>query len=143
MGKQSTQSFSSVQLPNTKYYVVGYGGPGFNSEPHSFTMRGKISSSRRGDISKVIRRIDLSSNGVSADAVSAINFATKLPFRAGSQQVILHLSCDMCGANSMSSQVQNNLLNKKVQFHHMPIQSKVHQTTRFMVIAPVMYLLKS
>ena len=45
--KQSSQSFSSVELPNTKYYVVGYGGPGANNEPHSFTMRGKISSSRR------------------------------------------------------------------------------------------------
>jgi len=121
--KQSSQSFSSVELPNTKYYVVGYGGPGANNEPHSFTMRGKISSSRRGDISKVIRRIDLSSNDVSANGVDAIDFASKLPFRAGSQQVILHLSCDMCGANPMSSQVQSNLVSKKVQFHHMPIQS--------------------
>ena len=44
--KQSSQSFSSVELQNTKYYVVGYGGPGANNESHSFTMRGKISSSR-------------------------------------------------------------------------------------------------
>ena len=35
-----------MELPNTKYYVVGYGGPGANNESHSFTMRGNISSSR-------------------------------------------------------------------------------------------------
>ena len=51
--KQSSQSFSSVELPNTKYYVVGYGGPGANNEPHSFTMRGKISSSRRVSFSYI------------------------------------------------------------------------------------------
>ena len=51
----------------------------------------------------------MSSNDVSANGVDAIDFASKLPFRAGSQQVILHLSCDMCGANPMVSQISINV----------------------------------
>jgi len=121
--KQTSNAFKSVQLPDTKFYVVGYGGPGSNNEPHSFTMRGKLSSSRKSDVAKVIKKIQLSDEGTSSDAVTAIDFASKLSFRPGAQQVIVHISCDECSQSTMASQVQSNLQERNIAFHHMPIKT--------------------
>ncbi len=100
--KQSQSSFNKVQLPNTNFFVVGYGGPGSNNEPHMYSMRGgQVSSGRRSDVTRAIRKINLSAKGTSGDAVAAIEFATRLPFRHGSQQMIIHLSCDQCAESSM------------------------------------------
>jgi len=121
--KQTSGTFKSMQLPNTQFYVVGYGGPGTNSVPHSFTMRGELSSNKKSDISKVIRKIDLSPAGTSSDAVAAIDFASKLAFRPGTQQIILHISCDECSRSSMTAGVQRNLVERNIVLHHMPIQS--------------------
>lgn len=88
-----------------------------------YSMRGgKVSSGRRSDVTRAIRKIDLSAKGTSGDAVAAIEFATRLPFRHGSQQMIIHLSCDQCAESSMAAQVQSTLQSRDISFHHMPIR---------------------
>ena len=47
-----------------------------------------------------MRHVTISSEGSYTDGLAAIEYASKLPFRAGAQQIFVHLLCDQCSAQS-------------------------------------------
>uniref|UniRef100_H2Z9S4 VWFD domain-containing protein n=1 Tax=Ciona savignyi TaxID=51511 RepID=H2Z9S4_CIOSA len=50
--KKLYAGLSDSRMRNTRYRLVGYGGSGANNEPHSYTIRSKLSTVRKNDLLK-------------------------------------------------------------------------------------------
>jgi len=123
--KSTISTFNSMGKSKTNFYIVGYGGPGGLQEAHTYTMRGgKVSTTKKSDITKRIKHTSLSREGAPSDGMDAIVYATKLPFRAGAQQVFIHLLCDSCSVDSAQSQeqVSSLLASRNIAYHHLPLK---------------------
>ena len=60
------------------------------------------------------------------DGMSAVMYAASaLPFRGGSHQVLIHITCDACNVNTPVSLAEvNAFLNERgIAYHHMPMNS--------------------
>jgi len=123
--KQITSNMNKMRKPKTGFFMVGYGGPGPLKEPHVFTMRGKQFSSKKSDVIKRLRHVTISSEGSYTDGLAAIEYASKLPFRAGAQQIFVHLLCDQCSAQSSSSaeKLTEVLRSRNILYHHMSFRN--------------------
>jgi len=116
----------NLNLKNTNYFLVGYGGA--IEQPHTYTLKGgKISSSKKSDIVKRIKKIaPVSSQEAGDDGMSAVMYAASaLPFRGGAHQVLVHITCDSCNLNSAISLTEVNafLGERGITYHHMPMNS--------------------
>merc|ERR1739838_1237272 len=120
----------SKKSKQNNYYRVGYGGPGGLKDPHTYTLTtkdNKISTDKKNEVAKRIKHVIASADGTPSDGLHAVSYATKLQFRAGARQILIHLSCDGCSADSVRSQseVDQALREKQISYHHMPLKSIV------------------
>jgi len=123
--KSMISTFNSMRKKNTNFYMIGYGGPGSLNEPHTYTLKGgKYSTTKKADLTKRIRHISLSGEGAESDGMNAVMYASKLPFRAGAQQVFVHLLCESCSQDSMTSQseISSLLASRNIAYHHIPMK---------------------
>merc|ERR1712070_63764 len=124
--KEAGKAFKKNKLKSTNYYLVGYGGA--IEQPHTYTLKGgKISSGKKSDIVKRIKKISpVSSQEAGDDGMSAVMYAASaLPFRGGSHQVFIHITCDACNVDTPVSLAEvNAFLNERgIAYHHMPMNS--------------------
>jgi len=124
--KEAGKAFKKNKLKSTNYYLVGYGGA--IEQPHTYTLKGgKISSGKKSDIVKRIKKITpVGSQEAGDDGMSAVMYAASaLPFRGGSHQVLIHITCDACNVNTPVSLAEvNAFLNERgIAYHHMPMNS--------------------
>lgn len=81
----------------------------------------------QSDIVKRIKKISpVSSQEAGDDGMSAVMYAASaLPFRGGSHQVFIHITCDACNVDTPVSLAEvNAFLNERgIAYHHMPMNS--------------------
>nr|CAB3262975.1 uncharacterized protein LOC100186072 [Phallusia mammillata] len=120
--KRLSSEMNSEGLRDSRFYMVGYGGIEGSTAPHTYTFSKEPFTTRKKSLYKKFRRMQLAEESDSPDALEAISYATKLPFRAGAKPIIVLMSCDECSSETRVSfgNVESQLKNKRIGFHHLP-----------------------
>ena len=108
--------FKTERLTNNRYAIVGYGGPGAESDAHMHTMDGQIFATR----DKILLGLENfhTTSGDSEDAMAAVKYAANLPYRVGVSKNILLLPCAACKQGKATfSELQQILLFRDINFH--------------------------
>eukprot|EP00914_Ancora_sagittata_P028296 GHVO01055748.1.p1 GENE.GHVO01055748.1~~GHVO01055748.1.p1 ORF type:complete len:433 (+),score=60.24 GHVO01055748.1:133-1299(+) len=109
-------AYKRMGITNNRYSIVGYGASGSLNAAHVRTMDGQIFNTH----DKFLLGLDefTQTKGESADALSAIFYASKLPFRAGVSKTFVIVPCSTCQEMSMSyADVEQVLLHKNIHLH--------------------------
>lgn len=109
-------TFKRSGITNNHYSVIGYGAQGSLNAPHMRTMDGQIFNTH----DKFLLALDEFSRpaGESADALSAIYYASKLPFRAGVSKTLVLVPCSSCQEMTTSyADVEQVLMQKDIHLH--------------------------
>lgn len=110
------KAFRSKGIKSTQYSVIGFGGMEHLSSPQIRTMDGQIFSSA-SKLSTAFNNFDLQA-GLSPDAMGALIYAAKLPFRAGASKSIILIPCDSCTEQSVGySEVHRVLMQSDIHLH--------------------------
>lgn len=91
---QIDSSFKERGIKRARYSLVGYAGDAKLRTPHLHTMEGEISQSKF-KFGKALQNFR-PSGADSEDPLEAIEYASRLPFRAGVTKSILLLPCASC-----------------------------------------------
>jgi hypothetical protein len=103
-------------LKSNQYAVVGYGGKGYLAEPRVHTMDGQLFNTAQ-KIPIALNGFDLE-GGQTADAMAAIRFVARLPFRAGASKTVILVPCDACEERSARySEIQRILVQGDIHLH--------------------------
>lgn len=116
------KAFTAQGLREVRYAVVGFGGSDHQSVPHIHTMDGQIfaeASRVSNALSSFSTDIATSYSSYSmADAMGALAYSAKLPFRAGVSKSLVLLACDSCQELTVRySDVQRILLQTDIHLH--------------------------
>ncbi|XP_028030625.1 uncharacterized protein LOC114243361 [Bombyx mandarina] len=113
-------------LTDNRYAVVGFGGRGVYRQPRAVYVNNKVFTdpieiSSHFDTFQ-IDKLDLArpNKTVKADMFSALNFATKLPFRPGVPRTFLLMPCTRCDSQFMRldySSMYQSLMENSVTLH--------------------------
>jgi len=110
-------------VKGTQYAVVGYGGKGYLAEPRVHTMDGQLFNTAQ-KIPLALNGFDIET-GSKSDAMAAIRFVARLPFRSGASKTVILVPCDACHENTARySEIQRILLQGDIHLH-MLIQEMV------------------
>jgi len=93
--------FKSQGLQDNRYGLVGFGGEGVHSEPHTHTIDSKLFNRARKFLLGS-DGLDFSGNGQYNDTFNAVRAATKYPFRTGVAKSIILVTCSDCSQSSMN-----------------------------------------
>jgi hypothetical protein len=110
------RAFKRTGINNNRYSIVGYGAAGSLHTPHIRTMDGQIFNTH----DKILLGLDDFTQvyGDSADAMTAIYYASKLPFRAGVSKSIIIVPCTPCMEIGTSyADVQQVLMQRDIHLH--------------------------
>jgi hypothetical protein len=103
-------------LKNSQFAVVGFGGQGHLSKPQVRTMDGQIFNTAN-KVPTTFNTFDLEA-GESVDALSAISYVARLPFRAGASKTIILIPCDSCREQTIRyTDVQRVLIQSDIRLH--------------------------
>jgi hypothetical protein len=103
-------------LQNNHFAVVGFGGRGYLEQPSIRTMDGQTFNTANKVVT-AFNRFDLES-GDTSDVLSALKFATTLPFRSGASKTVVLMACDACSEKTLRySDLQRSLLNNDITLH--------------------------
>ena len=102
-----------TEMKNNRYGLIGFGGKGAYDAPHSHTIDGEL----LGEL-KDFARVDniIYEDGNNKDDVSAIEAATRYPFKAGAAKVIILITCGSCDGKKYD-EVKNVLAEQGFTFH--------------------------
>lgn len=105
-------------LTSTRYAVVGYGGKKSHlSGAHVHTMDGQIFTNTAKKLSLALDNYDTEA-GTDADAMVALSYTARLPFRAGASKTVVLVGCDACREGTIRySDIQRILLNNDIHLH--------------------------
>jgi hypothetical protein len=109
-------TYKRMGITNNRYAIVGYGASGVLNAPHVRTMDGQIFNTH----DKFLLGLDefAQKEGDNADALAAIFYASKLPFRAGVSKTFIIVPCSTCQEVSTSyADVEQVLLQKNIHLH--------------------------
>ncbi len=113
---QVDSSLKERGLKKPQFSVVGYGGQGPLSNPHSHTMDGEIFNSKF-KFPKAMQNfplVDLPNE----DALEALEYAARLPFRAGVSKSVILVPCATCTEQAVNyADVQRLLLQRNIRLH--------------------------
>ncbi|ELU04621.1 hypothetical protein CAPTEDRAFT_222921 [Capitella teleta] len=110
------KAFKSTGITNNRYSIIGYGATGSLNTPHIRTMDGQVFNTH----DKILLGLDdfTKGYGESADALAAIYYASKLPYRAGVSKSIVMVPCTACMEMSVSyADVEQVLMQKDIHLH--------------------------
>ena len=102
-------------ITSTRYALVGFGGKSHMGTAHIHTMDGQIFYTA----SKVLQsNFETAEAGTERDALAAIRYAARLPFRAGASKTIILLPCDSCREETIRyTDIQRALLYSDIRLH--------------------------
>jgi hypothetical protein len=105
-------------ITSTRFAVVGYGGKKSHlSGAHVHTMDGQIFTNTAKKLSLAIDNYDTEA-ATDADAMVALSYTARLPFRAGASKSVILISCDACREGTIRySDIQRILLNNDIHLH--------------------------
>ncbi|CAK8688943.1 unnamed protein product [Clavelina lepadiformis] len=123
--KQLGSSLSRARIRKNRFHVVGYGGASAFADPHSHTFRSQAFTKKKNNVVKMLKKMSVNLEAAHADSLSAISYASQLPFRAGAKPVIILIPCGGCDTDSKMSysDVEWKLRKQGVLFHHMQPES--------------------
>jgi len=112
-------AFSATGLREVRFAVVGFGGSDHRSIAHTHTMDGQIFAEASQVASAIYPFISESVQTSSKpDAMGALAYAAKLPFRAGVSKSLILLSCDTCEELTVRySDIQRILVQSDIRLH--------------------------
>lgn len=113
------KAFTASGLRDIRFAVVGYGGSDHLFSAHVHTMDGQIFS-EASHLSSALHGFStvLMPSAQEPDAMGALAYAAKLPFRAGVSKSLILVSCDGCQELSVRySDVQRVLMQSDVRLH--------------------------
>jgi hypothetical protein len=104
-------------VTSTRYAVVGFGGKKSHlTGVHVHTMDGQIFNFGR-KLSQALDNFDTEAS-TEADAMVALSYTSRLPFRAGASKSVVLVGCDACRENTIRySDIQRILLNNDIHLH--------------------------
>jgi len=103
-------------LKSNQYAVVGYGGKGHLAQPRVRTMDGQVFNTAQ-KIPIALNGFDLEATQV-PDAMAALRFVARLPFRAGASKTVILVPCDSCEERTTRySEIQRLLLQRDIHLH--------------------------
>ena len=103
-------------MSDNRFGLVGYGGEGKLGMPHSHTMEGGLFSNRH----KFAPALDKfpTHDTENTDALAAISFAAKYPFRTGVSKTIIVVPCEKCTERSVSyPDIRQLLMDRDITLH--------------------------
>ena len=101
-------------MVKNKYGLVGYGGEGIYSEPHSHTMKGELLNNK---YKFVVGTFPVTSDNPS-DPLKAVEYASNYPFRTGASKTIILIRCSACVEKTVGvSKVLADLKDKNIHLH--------------------------
>ena len=110
-------SLQDINITNNLYSVVGYGGPGELSRPHSYTSRGRVFNSHHR-VHLTIKRMDSTDRGGAGDVYDAMRFAAGLSWRPGVGKVMLVISCHAATSGWFYGDAITMLRNGLISMHY-------------------------
>jgi hypothetical protein len=104
-------------ITSARFAVVGFGGKMAHlGDAHVHTMDGQIFNSAK-KLSLAVDNFNTES-GTNTDAMVALRYTARLPFRAGASKTVILIGCDACRENTVRySDVQRILLNNDIHLH--------------------------
>ncbi len=113
---QVDSSLRDQGIKKPQFSVVGYGGEGPLSNPHSHTMDGEIFNSKY-KFGKAMQSFPIASLP-NEDALEALEYAARLPFRTGVSKSIILLPCGACTEQAVNyADVQRLLFQRDIRLH--------------------------
>ncbi len=103
-------------LQNNRFGLVGYGGEGIYSMPHSHTLEGELFNSRH-KFAPILDNFQIHDTK-NADTLAAISYAATYPFRAGVSKTVIVVPCEPCREQMVSySDIQMLLVGRDIRLH--------------------------
>ena len=110
---QIDSSLKELSIKKPRFSVVGYGG---KDEPHSHTMDGELFNSKY-KFSKATENFHVTQTETE-DALEALEYAARLPFRAGVSKSIILVPCADCTEQAVNyADVQRLLFQRDIRLH--------------------------
>ncbi|XP_023930015.1 uncharacterized protein LOC106176762 [Lingula anatina] len=104
-------------LKSVKFGIVGYGGAGVHDIEHQHTIQGELLGHAHDIASTSMTFLH---DGRNSDALRAVDFAARYPFRTGSSKTIILVPCSSCRKMSVDySDIQSLLVPSGIKFHVM------------------------
>lgn len=114
-----SKAFRTTGLRDVRFAVVGFGGSDHLASAHVHTMDGQIFA-EASLLSGAIHSFSTESvpNAEQPDAMGALAYAAKLPFRAGVSKSLILVACDSCQEVSVRySDIQRVLVQTDIRLH--------------------------
>jgi len=94
IAEQIERNFDNAGIESVSFGLVGFGGSGFLSQPHSMTISSELMGNKDALIAALasFTTVPYSQD----DAFSAVNFATQYPFRPLATKSIIVIPCSSC-----------------------------------------------
>lgn len=113
---QIERNFQQAGETSVEYGLVGFGAEGLLSSAHSHTFSGRLMGTKDEVLSTLQNFV--TSEGTPEDALQAIQFASRYPFRTGASKTVLLLPCDACHEDSVDKDVLKHALkDREVSLH--------------------------
>ena len=118
------KAFTASGLREVRFAVVGFGGSDHLASAHVHTMDGQIFA-EASLLSSAMHAFSTESvpSSEQPDAMAALAYAARLPFRAGVSKSLILVACDSCQEVSVRySDIQRVLINSDVRLHVLSAQ---------------------
>ena len=113
---QIDSSLKELGIKRPRFSVVGYAGQKSLSEPHTHTMDGELFNTKY-KFEKATQNFEITQS-YAEDALEALEYAARLPFRAGVSKSIILVPCEDCTEQAVNyADVQRLLFRRDIRLH--------------------------
>ena len=113
---QIDSSLKELSIRRPRFSVVGYAGEKSLSEPHTHTMDGELFNTKY-KFEKATENFQITQSSAE-DALEALEYAARLPFRAGVSKSIILVPCEDCTEQAVNyADVQRLLFQRDIRLH--------------------------
>ena len=113
---QVDSSLKELGIKKPRFSVVGYAGEKSMSDPHSHTMDGELFNSKY-KFDKAMQNFPIVNTPIE-DALVALEYSARLPFRAGVSKNIILIPCEDCSEQAVNyADVQRLLFQRDIRLH--------------------------